>query len=236
MIYEIAGLRIDIQNRCPYTTEFCKEYLSSDQSSPAEFSVAVTDEQFYEEKAVSFAYADGYVENICIYRLICEKMPQYNRFLLHSAVLGVDGKGYAFLGKSGAGKTTHTGLWLSHVDGAYILNGDKPILEFDGENFYAHGTPWMGKEGLGRKGRLPVCGLCFIEQAKENRVEKLTIKELTSRLFSQVLVPTDEEGAIKTLALFDRFIKSVPAYVLYCDVSKEAVECSYFALTGKNID
>lgn len=28
MIYEIADLRIRIENRCSFTTEFCKEYFS----------------------------------------------------------------------------------------------------------------------------------------------------------------------------------------------------------------
>lgn len=50
MIYELAGLRVKIENRCRYTSEFCKDYLSEDQSSPAAFEVAVTNEEFSAEK------------------------------------------------------------------------------------------------------------------------------------------------------------------------------------------
>ena len=36
MIYNIADLRIDIQNEYPYTTRFCAKYLSDDQMSPVD--------------------------------------------------------------------------------------------------------------------------------------------------------------------------------------------------------
>ena len=233
MIYDVAGMRIRIENRCKYTDVFCKEYLSKNQDAPFDFSVKVTDEEFYEEKKISPDYGDGYIENICIYRNICKQMPKYNRFLLHTAVLTVNGDGYAFLGRSGAGKTTHTGLWLQYVKGAEMLNGDKPIVEYDGENFIAYGTPWMGKEGKGRKGKAPIKALCFIEKAKENRIERLSVAELTSRIFTQVLLPEEEDKAEKTLSILDELVQKIPAYVLYCDISKEAVKTSFEKMTQK---
>ncbi len=235
MVYEIAGLRVEIKNRCRYTTEFCKEYLSEDQTSACDMVAEVTNEEFYEEKAASPEYSDGYIENICLYRKICLQMPKFDRFLLHAAVLTVDGDGYAFLGRSGAGKSTHTGLWLDHVAGAEILNGDKPILERRGNEFIAYGTPWMGKEGRGRKGSAPVKALCFIEKAKENAISRLSVSELTGRIFSQLLIPTEEEAAEKALELCDSFVLSVPAYVLQCDISKTAVKTSFEAMTGKKL-
>ena len=42
MIYEIAGLRIDIKNRLKYTDKFCEQYLSDDQESASDFTVTVT--------------------------------------------------------------------------------------------------------------------------------------------------------------------------------------------------
>lgn len=237
MIYEVAGLRALIKNRCGYTTEFCKDYLSPDQESAADLEAEVTDEEFYAEKAASEAeYPDGYVENICIYRKICMQMPKFDRFLMHSAVLTVDREGYAFLGRSGAGKSTHTALWLRYVDGARILNGDKPIVRWLNGEMIAYGTPWMGKEGRGEKGQAPIKGLCFIEQAKENSIRWMSVRELTDRIFSQLLLPQDEEGATKTLELADKLVSNVPAYLLRCDISKEAAKTSFEALTGKKLD
>ena len=124
MIYEIAGLRIDIQNKCVFTTKFCAAYLSEDQTSPVHFSVAVSQEEFEKERALSPNFSDGYIENICLYRNLCLLVPQYDRFLLHSCVVNCEGDGYAFLGKSGTGKSTHSALWLKYLPQTYIVNGE----------------------------------------------------------------------------------------------------------------
>ena len=236
MIYEIAGLRIDIRNRLKFTENFCKNYLSNDQETQADLSVAVTDEAFMEEKAQSPGFSDGYIENICLYREICLKMPSFDRFLLHACVLEYNGNAYAFLGKSGTGKSTHTGLWLEYIDGAEILNGDKPILSVEEEQVFAFGTPWMGKEGRGKKGKAPLKALVFLEQAKENQIAKLSISEASMRIFQQVLFPTDEDNATKSLELFDRLVMGVPAYLLKCDISETAVKTSFEELTGLEYD
>ena len=234
MIYEIAGLRISIKNRCRYTEVFCEKYLSADQLAPFDIEVSVTNEEFAEEKRLSSGYSDGYIENICLYRAICRKLPKLNRMLLHAAILEYDGGGYAFLGRSGTGKSTHTGLWLKHVNGSKIVNGDKPILEYKGGEFIAYGTPWMGKEGLGYNTGVPLKGLCFLEQAKENAVKKLTPAEAASRVFLQILFPQDEKNAALTLELTDKLVSEIPCYLLKCDISEEAVQKSFEALTGKN--
>ncbi len=231
MIYDIAGLRVYIANKHPYTTRFCAKYLSKDQTSKPDLYASITEEEFLEEKKLSVGFSDGYIENICLYRSICRQMPLFNRMLLHAAVLEYDGKGYAFLGRSGTGKSTHTGLWLKYVPNSKIVNGDKPILQYTENGFIAYGTPWMGKEGFGEKTCAPLCGLCFLEQAKENSIEKLTAAQASSRLFSQVLLPEEEENVVATLDLVDKLILEVPSFLLKCTISEEAVEKSFEALT-----
>ena len=236
MIYEIAGIRIKIQNEYPYTTRFCAAYLSQDQTSASDITAVVSEKEIAEEKEHSPNFSVGYLENICLYRNICLQLPAYNRILLHAAVLEYDGAAYAFLGRSGTGKSTHTGLWLQALQGAKIVNGDKPILEVGQEGVIAYGTPWMGKEGRGCNTKAPLKGLCFLEQAKENSIRPLTPSEVTSRLFLQLLLPTEEWAATKTLELADRLIMDVPAWLLRCDISEEAVRCSFEAMTKKYFD
>lgn len=233
MIYEIANLRISIKNRCKYTEVFCEKYLSTDQSTPFDLEVSITKEEFYAEKKLSGEYSDGYIENICLYRAICRQLPAFNRMLLHAAVLEYDGNAYAFLGRSGTGKSTHTGLWLKHINATKIVNGDKPILEYKNGSFIAYGTPWMGKEGLGYNTGVPLKGFCFLEQAKENSVVKLTPAEAASRIFLQILFPEDEKNAALTLELTDKLVREIPCYLLKCDISEQAVQKSFEALTGK---
>jgi hypothetical protein len=234
MIYEIAGMRVQIQNRCKYTEKFCEKYLSQDQDSPFDISASVTNEEFFAEKqATPNHFSDGYIENICLYRAICRQLPTFDRMLLHAAVIKYDGKAYAFLGKSGTGKSTHTGLWNQYLKGVSVVNGDKPILQYVNDGFLAYGTPWMGKENLGENTVAPLCGLCFLEQAKENEIVKLTPMQAANRIFTQVLFPQDAQNAEKTLELLDKLVTVVPAYLLKCTISEEAVQKSFEALTGK---
>lgn len=232
MIYEIANLRIQIDNQHEYTTKFCRDYLSADQTSPVDVVATVSDEEFAKEKQQSPRFSDGYVENICLYRSLCLQLPSFNRMLLHASILEFNGNAYAFLGRSGAGKSTHTRLWMKNVKNCRIINGDKPILQETDNGFVAHGTPWRGKENWGEKRSALLKGLCFIEQAKENSIEKLRPSEVSSRLFQQILIPTNAEDAVATLDILDRFIAQTPAYLLKCDISEQAVETSFTALTG----
>lgn len=231
MIYDIAGLRVLIKNKHPYTTKFCKAYLSDNQDAPEDVVASVTEAEFTEEKNISPEFTDGYIENICLYRSLCKQLPTLNRFLLHASILEYDGKAYAFLGRSGTGKSTHTKLWLRFIKNVCVLNGDKPILEYSNGQFFAHGTPWQGKENWGYKGKAPLNGLCFLEQAKENSITKLSVSETSSRIFQQILLPQDAENALATLSLIDKLIATVPVYLLKCDISQEAVKHSFEALT-----
>ena len=231
MIYDIAGLRVDIQNKCAYTTKFCQKYLSKNQTAPVDLIATVTEEEFAEEKKNSPNFSDGYIENICLYRSICLQIPRLQRLLLHASVLEYNGDGYAFLGRSGTGKSTHTRLWLEYIDGTRVINGDKPILQFNGKEFIVYGTPWNGKEGLGCNASVPLKGLCFLEQAKENSIKKLEPSETSNRLFTQVLLPQEEESVVATLDLLDQMITVTPAYLLKCDISEAAVKTSFEEMT-----
>ena len=237
MIYEIAGLRVRIENKYEFTTKFCKDYLSEDQISPVDIVATTTEEEFEKEKSLAEQnFSDGYIENICLYRSICMQMPSFGRMLMHCSVLEYDGNAYAFLGRSGTGKSTHTKLWLKHLSTARVINGDKPILEYKNGEFIAYGTPWMGKERWGTNAKAPLKGLCFLEQAKINSIRKLAVSEVSSRLFTQILIPNDENNAIATLDLADKMVTGLPTFLLQCDISEEAVRQSFQAMTGLNFD
>ena len=51
-------------------------------------------------------------------------------------------------------------------------------------------------------------------------------------LFNQVYLPADASVVGLTLELLDLLVKHVPLYVLTCDISEEAVRCSFEAMTG----
>ena len=226
MLYDIADLKIQINNRLKYTENLCKDYLAKDQLLTSDLTITVTDDEFIAEKALSENYSDGYIENLCIYRKICNQAPIFDKFLLHSSVVEYNGFAYAFLGHSGVGKSTHSKLWLKYLDGAKVLNGDKPIVGYKNGKFIVYGTPWQGKEGFGYNGKAELKCACFIEQAKQNSIERISVDDFTKRIFNQTIMPETHDGAVKTLELLDKFVKTIPAYVLNCDISEEAFKTS----------
>ena len=50
-------------------------------------------------------------------------------------------------------------------------------------------------------------------------------------LFQQLLIPKERESVVSLLDLIDGLIRTVPAYLLKCNISREAAELSYAALT-----
>ena len=69
-----------------------------------------------------------------------------NTILIHASAVTVSSAGFAFLGKSGTGKSTHSRLWLNTIDNAQLLNDDNPAIRVDDNGkVFIYGTPWSGK-------------------------------------------------------------------------------------------
>ena len=230
----IADLAIQLNNRYSYTDKLCASYLCDAQQ--ADLEVSVTQEEIDRERSLG-DFSKAYCESVCLYRRLCLSLAPFDAFLLHAAVVETDGSGYAFLGRSGTGKSTHMQLWLdSFPNAVQVVNGDKPIVRRertkDGQTlFYAYGTPWAGKEGLQQNTRVPLKGLCFLEQAEKNSIRRLSCSEAVGLLFQQLLIPKERESVVSLLDLIDGLIRTVPAYLLKCNISREAAELSYAALT-----
>ena len=50
-------------------------------------------------------------------------------------------------------------------------------------------------------------------------------------MFLQILMPHEEDAAVRTLEMVDSLISKTPAYLLSCDISEEAVKTSFEAMT-----
>ena len=111
----LAGVPVGIDNRYPYVRWLCRNYIAEDQT-PA-FTVRAADQELAAELAEAGEMSPAYAESLCLYRSICMKMPLYGAFLMHAAVVEVDGIAYVFTAPSGTGKSTHVQLWLDRGPG-----------------------------------------------------------------------------------------------------------------------
>ncbi len=230
MKIKLADFVIEIKNKYEHIEILCKNYLTDEEN--VDFSVECTDEEIlFEATNVDEQYSKGSLESLAVYRKICTKIVENDAFLMHSAVIEVDGNAYAFLARSGTGKSTHIALWRKTLgEKVQIINGDKPIYRYIGEDLFVYGTPWCGKEGWNRNARAKLKALCFIERSEENSIEKLTPKETVTRVLKQVFIPEPTPMASKTLDLVEKMIKDKQSWLLKCNISAEAATVAYNAL------
>ncbi len=230
-IYRIADFLWDIEPRYSLVPRIAEGYRVD--AEKADFSVRVSDEAFLKARAELPTASDGYVESVCTYRALCDIASRHGAMLLHAATVKVDGRAYAFSAPSGTGKSTHIRLWRKFFgERVSIINGDKPIVRERDGVITAYGTPWCGKEGWNANDSAPLAALCFIERAEAPHIRTLSASEAVERVFGQLLKPTHKEGVAEVLRLTDILIRSVPLYLLSCDISEAAARLSFETLTG----
>ena len=231
---EMAGIPIGIDNRYEYIERLCRGYEI--EGKAPDFTVSATEEELQKAQDAERPYSSGYLESLCLYRSLCLRLPEYDAFLIHGAVVELDGAAYLFCAPSGTGKTTHIRLWLEQFGPrAQVINGDKPVLRFIDGVLCACGTPWQGKEHMGENIMRPVQGICFLEQSPENRIRALSASEVTRRIFRQLLLPQEEEELDRYWALLEKMLDTVPFYLLECNRDPEAARLSYETMRRKKI-
>lgn len=230
----LAGITVEIDNRHNYVYEQCADYLCFDSTPAFRVAVSTADAEAYRAscgRPMTLPEAESYL----LYRRICERMPGYGVYLLHAAVVEMDGRGYAFSARRGTGKSTHTALWQTHFNGqagaryrATVINGDKPLIRRapDGR-FWAYGTPWCGKEGKQVNRKCPLTVICFLEQGQTNRVTVASNADTAARLLEATVLPPEKEGQDQMAALIGATVRDVPAFTLTCRPDIEAAEVAY---------
>ena len=229
-VYKIADFIVELKNKYEYTDRICGDYRYDGDEKP-EFVISTTEGEIDAELKINAITDRGYAESVCLYRQLCLEILSKDAMLLHAAVVEVDGKGYAFLARSGVGKSTHVRLWQELLgDRLTIVNGDKPIVRFIDGKFYAYGTAWRGKEGYGSNTKTTLDALCFIERSEENFIEKQETSQTVSKIIKQTILPADPEKAANTLDFLDKLVVNTPAFCMHCNISAEAAEICYNTL------
>ncbi|HNR27757.1 MAG TPA: hypothetical protein PLR34_09320 [Bacteroidales bacterium] len=144
---------------------------------------------------------------------------------VHASVIELNGKALVFLGKSGAGKSTHSRLWLQHIPGCTLLNDDEPILRiFEDGAVRVYGAPWSGSTPCYRNDWAEVAAIVHLHQSPDNKLSRMTPLEGLSSLFkSTALLRSDRENKDKVLDVVTGVVERIPVYRLACRPDHEAV-------------
>lgn len=147
-----------------------------------------------------------------------------NTLLFHSSTTVWQGKAYMFLGVSGTGKSTHSGLWLKHIKGTHLLNDDNPVVRIDAEGKpIVCGSPWSGKTPCYRNEEYPLGAIVSLEQAPKNKIKKSSVLEAYAVISSSISSKRWEKDLANGInSSIDAILKKRPVFHLKCLPDKEA--------------
>lgn len=151
---------------------------------------------------------------------------------IHASAIVKNGTGVLFLGESGTGKSTHTGLWMRHIEGSYLLNDDSPLLRINGDKVLAYGSPWSGKTHCYRQEGVPIKAMVRLRQGPRNKISKLGLLKSIGAIYPSCppLFAYDSMLAGRMIGTIDKIVTRTPVYMLECLPDSEAVQIVYNAI------
>lgn len=172
----------------------------------------------------AFLYADMHTESNALFdelfhmiRFAFLMAAQANDLLVvHSASILYDEKAYLFSGHSGAGKSTHTKLWVDAYN-TPLLNGDLNMLGIADGHVLCYGLPWCGTSGTCTDKAYPFGGITYLFQDKDNKASKISYDAAVLQLTKRCINPSQTEAQLQhTFTLAAAICKLSPAFELYC--------------------
>lgn len=202
----------------------CREYLCTEELAP---QIVIRAEDYRPERWPSVT-PEGlpYMDSGLIFYL---QLLRHGGLMLHSSAIELEGRAYLFSGDSGAGKSTHTGLWQELFGSeAQIFNDDKPALRCMDGKWYAYGTPWSGKNGINQNKRVPLAGICFMKKAPHNRIRRLSQQEALACIVRQTLRRFNRvENLDLMLSMVEKLVQAIPVFELENLPEPDAARLSY---------
>lgn len=143
--------------------------------------------------------------------------------LLHASLVRQNGYGYAFIAKSGTGKSTQVSMWLRYLSGCDLMNDDNPILRIIDGTPYIYGSPWSGKTPCYRNVKAKLGAITRIDRAQKNHVEKLSPAEaFASILPSCSSMKWDLDIFNNICNTISHLVELSDIYTLHCLPNREA--------------
>lgn len=148
----------------------------------------------------------------------------HKTLLTHSSAIVYEGKAYLFLGKSGTGKSTHSRMWLSAIEGSVLMNDDHPVIRVGEDGIpVAYGSPWSGKTHCYKNMSAPLGGIVRISRAPHNRA----VRQMPIQAYASLMTSCSGMTWVKELAdgkdkALQAVVSRVPCWVMECLPDEDA--------------
>lgn len=156
--------------------------------------------------------------------LFAQGLRCFDGAVLHASTIMYNNKAITFTAPSGTGKSTHTGLWQKFYPETVIINDDMPAIRCVDGVFTAFGTPWAGKTSINKNVSAPLHAMVFIERAEECSITEIDSMDAVIRMLREIPISVFKDQSDMLMDFYNKLFTSVPAYLLKCNISKDAVE------------
>lgn len=196
----------------PNSREVCSEVQASTDFKEAEIAI------FTKESESAFAL------NNAMMLLYAFASAPLGTLEMHASVVRHAGKGYLFLGHSGAGKSTHSRQWLKAIPDTLLMNDDNPVVRVsENGRINVYGSPWSGKTPCYRNISAPIGGFARIVQAPHNLLKKMSLVESYAMVYSSCSgFKADRKIADGLHATIEKIAANIGCYTMECLPDEDA--------------
>ncbi|EEI93408.1 hypothetical protein HMPREF0765_0984 [Sphingobacterium spiritivorum ATCC 33300] len=159
----------------------------------------------------------------------------FQTVMIHASVVEKDGNAFAFLGKSGTGKSTHSRLWIQYHKNTTLLNDDNPVIRIcpDGK-IRIYGSPWSGKTDCYKNKGLPLLSVVRLKQSLYNEMNwKSGVEGLITVLPSCSSIRWNRVLFDHMTTTLEYIIQQLPIGVLDCLPDRAAAVLCYNEIINK---
>lgn len=157
---------------------------------------------------------------------------RHQTLMVHASLVRNNNRGYAFIAKSGTGKSTQVSMWLRYIPGCDLMNDDNPIIRIIDGQVWIFGSPWSGKTPCYRNIKAQLGAVTRIDRATSNSIEKLSpISAFASLLPSCSSMKWDSEIYNAICDTITKVIETTNIYTLHCLPNEEAARICYERIT-----
>lgn len=209
-----------------------EDYITSVSSDRETLEWNMFSSKDFKTSTIYILEAEIYLNNVLSWLLMVafgQAILAYDTLMIHASVVEKDGEAYAFLGKSGTGKSTHSRLWIEHHQGFKLLNDDNPAIRIlEDEKIMIYGTPWSGKTACYRNISAHLHGIIRLNQAPTNTFEiKKGTEAFIALLPSCSSIRWNRKLFSEMNNTVQRIVQVLPIGYLNCLPDKEAVQIAY---------
>ena len=234
---KLADKTIGVHHFHYSTRAWCEDYLTDD---PADFDITLTWDDIVEfGQTMRFEnLADVAIESLLLHTQVTEWLFTQNAVVINGAALRFRDKAFLFCGATNHDRIAHLLLWKDRfgAEDVSVINSVHPLVRIPEEGeVRVYGTPWAGTERWQANISAPLAGVCFMQSGQSNSIRRLDPVEAMESLIAKMCMPRSGSALLPILGMADILLAQVPQYEFTCDISEEALQVAFEALTGTQL-